>query len=378
MKKFFFIIIASYAYIFLVELIISYYFNPFLNQYKSSIKLKNEVQLSLNDSRSTLEYYLDNKNKNIVLQTHGDLIYDNNQEPFFALTGLSNVSTILCNETGNYITYKSDRFGFNNNDDKWNNKKADSIFLGDSFTHGFCVTRDKNFVSSYEKKTKMKSLNLGLSGYGPMEYYAIYNEFVKKIKPKKVFFIWAESNDLYNFNQVYKNNKILKSYLIRNFNQNLWEKQKFVDKNARKRLDELKIEEKNQNGNIFSKIKLFHIRSYMSFLLRNYNYNSLSNIKNLEFILVDMKKQSEIWGGKFYFVYLPTFYRYEGKMEKKYDNVKSVLNQLCTDNEIDFIDIDRHIRNNIEDPLSLFPFKRNNHYNSKGHEIIARKLSKIN
>ena len=116
--------------------------------------------------------------------------------PFvFALTGLSNISTILCNETGNYITYKSDRFGFNNNDNKWKDKKVDSVFLGDSFTHGFCVTRDKNFISNYEKKTNSKSLNLGLSGYGPMEYYAIFKEFVVKIKPEKVFFIWSESND---------------------------------------------------------------------------------------------------------------------------------------------------------------------------------------
>ena len=378
MKKFFFIIIASYAYIFIIELIISYYFNPFLNQYKSSIKLKDEIRRTLIDSRTTLEYYLDNKNKSIVLQTHGELIYDNNQEPFFALTGLSNISTILCNVTGNYITYKSDRFGFNNNDNKWKDKKVDSVFLGDSFTHGFCVTRDKNFISNYEKKTNSKSLNLGLSGYGPMEYYAIFKEFVVKIKPKKVFFIWSESNDLYNFNQVYENNEILRNYLINNFNQNLWEKQKLVDKNAKQRLSQLKIEKKSRNGKFFSKIKLFHIRSYIAFLYKNYNYNSLSNIDDLKLIILNMKKQSELWGGKFYFVYLPTFYRYEGKMEKKYDNIKSALNQLCTNNEINFIDIDKHIKNTIEDPLSLFPFKRNNHYNSKGHEIISVELSKIN
>ena len=130
--------------------------------------------------------------------------------------------------------------------------------------------------------------------------------------------------------------------------------------------------------NFFLKIKLFHIRSYIAFLYKNYNYNSLSNIDDLKLIILNMKKQSELWGGKFYFVYLPTFYRYEGKMEKKYDNIKSALNQLCTNNEINFIDIDKHIKNTIEDPLSLFPFKRNNHYNSKGHEIISVELSKIN
>ena len=57
-----------------------------------------------------------------------------------------------------------------------------------------------------------------------MEYYAIFKEFVVKIKPKS-FLIWSESNDLYNFNQVYENNEILRNYLINNFNQNLWEKQ---------------------------------------------------------------------------------------------------------------------------------------------------------
>ena len=46
-------------------------------------------------------------------------------------------------------------------------------------------------------------------------------------------------------------------------------------------------------------------------------------------------------------------------MEKKYDNIKSALNQLCTNNEINFIDIDKHIKNTIEDPLSLFHLNNN-------------------
>ena len=40
----------------------------------------------------------------------------------FPLSGLSNVETILCNESGYFALYESDRYGFNNPDEEWDKK----------------------------------------------------------------------------------------------------------------------------------------------------------------------------------------------------------------------------------------------------------------
>ena len=47
----------------------------------------------------------------------------NLDKKIFPLSGLSNRTTIYCNENGYYSVYKSDRYGFNNDDDVWNKKK---------------------------------------------------------------------------------------------------------------------------------------------------------------------------------------------------------------------------------------------------------------
>ena len=51
------------------------------------------------------------------------------------LGGIGNRETVLCNEMGSWITYKSDRYGFNNPDALWE-KELDLIILGDSYGLG--------------------------------------------------------------------------------------------------------------------------------------------------------------------------------------------------------------------------------------------------
>ena len=46
-------------------------------------------------------------------------------------------------------------------------------------------------------------------------------------------------------------------------------------------------------------------------------------------------------------------------------------------NGIVFIDMDKEIFKNEIDPLSLFPFRRHNHYNSLGYSKIADKIYEL-
>jgi hypothetical protein len=52
------------------------------------------------------------------------------------------------NEGYGLVKYQSDRFGFRNRDDLWNDKTADIVLIGDSFTYGACV-EEKNSIAGY-------------------------------------------------------------------------------------------------------------------------------------------------------------------------------------------------------------------------------------
>jgi hypothetical protein len=56
----------------------------------------------------------------------------------------------FCNEGYGLIRYKTDRFGFRNEDALWD-KHVDAILIGDSFTHGACV-KDEDTISGYLQK----------------------------------------------------------------------------------------------------------------------------------------------------------------------------------------------------------------------------------
>ena len=66
------------------------------------------------DIRSHIKYYIDQllQNPNIVLPI-GPSAYLSDKESYIPLSGISNSKTIFCNEQGEYVAYKSDRFGFN-------------------------------------------------------------------------------------------------------------------------------------------------------------------------------------------------------------------------------------------------------------------------
>ena len=77
---------------------------------------------------------------------------------------------------------------------------------------------------------------------------------------------------------------------------------------------------------------------------------------------------------KLYFVYLPEYRRYSQKNfnNNTYVKIKKLNKKL----NINFIDIhEEFLKTN--DPLQFFPFRLGGHYNIKGYELIAKKLSEV-
>ena len=104
----------------------------------------------------------------------------------------------------------------------------DYVFVGDSFTHGYCVNRPNDIPSVIRSIHNKKVLNLGYGRNGPLIEYATLREYLPK-NVKKIVFMYFEGNDLDDLNDELKK-KILTKYIVdEDFNQDLKEKQKFID-----------------------------------------------------------------------------------------------------------------------------------------------------
>ena len=76
-------------------------------------------------------------------------------------SGISDTLTIHCNENGYFSKYQSDRYGFNNPDEKWDKKEIEYLLIGDSLVHGACVNRPNDMASVLETLSNKSTLNLG-------------------------------------------------------------------------------------------------------------------------------------------------------------------------------------------------------------------------
>ena len=103
-----------------------------------------------------------------VTQTDGSIKSRINLEgrEVMPLAGVSNRVTLLCNESGQWIRYQSDGRGFNNSNGIWQSDRLEIAALGDSFTQGYCVPRERNFVALIRQRHPA-TLNLGVAGDGP-------------------------------------------------------------------------------------------------------------------------------------------------------------------------------------------------------------------
>jgi len=296
-----------------------------------------------------------------------------NSKKIHTLSGVSNSSTVFCNENGYYSIANSDRYGFNNPDDEWNSNEFEFVFLGDSFTYGACVNRPNDIPSVVRDISNKPTLNLAYGGNGPLIEYAVLREYLPK-KTKNIIFMYYEGNDLLNLNKELNNEILIKYLNDKKFNQNLKSLQNEIDDEARKHI--LSKSEGFKYG--FYKLRLLRIKLKM---IIDSNKDKKDNVKyrfdELEKILSLTKKLSIENQSNLYFVYLSAekYMKYNKNSKeglKYFEKVKSIVEKL----EINFIDIHKEVFEDKKDPLELFPFGMNGHYNVKGYREVAEAIYK--
>lgn len=350
----------------------------------------------INDFKNSGKFVLPNVGPYFFVETNG-LEYKNKK--IFPLGSISNTYQTFNNETGYYPIIKTDKYGFNNKEPLYEEGKVDILLTGDSFTEGNTVLSGQN-ISSILKNFGFNCINIAKAGNGPLIQYASLKEYGKILKPK--IFLWVYYvNDIDDLNKEINSSLLMRYINEDNYHQDLISRQKEIDEtlneyikkiwlknenSMNQKKDEKELDQKNNkikknlhngifekkekkrkiNLNIKQFVKLTELRRILN--LRPSSINPL-----FKEILIKSKKMTATWDGQMYFIYLPSYSRYSGN--KKDINHNSVM-RIVTKLKIPIIDVHEEVFKKHKDPKSLFPLRKNNHYNAEGYRLIGEAIIK--
>jgi hypothetical protein len=302
------------------------------------------------------------------------------------LGGVAGNLTVLCNESGQYVTYESDEHGFRNPGGIWSLPHTDVATLGESFIQGYCVPDGKDFVDLLRQHYP-SVLNLGMSGQSSLLQLAAMKEYLTHYKPKIVLWFFCEGIDLHDLNDE-SHFPLLMRYLEPGFSQQLLARQpeidgalrKFISETYKREGDKRIAAERTILQRALEIVKFSNLREKLGMVYGVDNKGDYDEAEALSMLdeskrhlLIDTLTQAQTlahgWGGSLYFVYLPSWYRY-GKDSRIAEIERTKTFGLVDGLGIPIIDV-HHAFRAQKDPLNLFPIRKFGHYNELGNEIVA-------
>lgn len=235
------------------------------------------------------------------------------------LSGPGGVSSVLINEGGFHPIYVSDRHGFNNPDEAWD-EQVDVLVIGDSYVHGQGV-RPGDDIAGQLRKLGWKTLNLGISDHGPAGELAILREYGARVKSRHV--IWAYySNDLRDLGRDRADPRLSRYVEDADFSQGLFDRQEEMDALLRPYLNGLFEDQLAEEKNLVppgwvetasSILSLNRLRSRSQMVLGEDKTKRTfdEEMELLRRVLGAARNSVSAWGGRLHFLHIPDYGDYE-------------------------------------------------------------------
>jgi len=337
---------------------------------------KNNDELALNIVPASWLQRIDGRGQNSIIP----LKYREKIGGFLPLGSAPDVLTFSCSEDEGFIFFKSDRFGFRNNDKFWEDKIHDILILGDSHAESACV---KKSIQEYFDPS-VKIVTLGKGGNGPLTSLAVMTEYLEVYSPKIIYLLIHPNDYAVPVNHIYDIDlerewaeDELQKYLNNiEFNINYFE---FLNLSLLKKFAiDYSSEKVNENsfGNIKLNTRIANIFSYN--LLKNYlqplsSINDLSKFISSEIKYIDKNKLIKVYQSMII------------KAKQKNTQIKFVLlpqKTLCSNSEINIFisEISSEIKMNVLDFTNklcdpkIFAIK-GSHLNSDGYEKLSQMIN---
>ncbi len=311
-----------------------------------------------------------------------ELILDG--RPALPLGGIADATTVFCNEGNQIVVYRSDERGFNNPPGLWT-PSIDLLLVGDSFTHGECVTTEQGIGGQLRRRWP-RTVSLGMGGNGPLTELGGVVEFRPALAPRVLLWVYYEGNDLLDLRRE-MSDPILRRYLDPGFSQGLDAVAREVDGALRAYVAREAPPSPPRLDNLMSVLKLRNIRRLVraafAGLRQSHDMASLppdatserppapgeEDYAHLEQVL---ERAGREMGGprRVVFVYLPAWERYgrPGTADPGRRRILDAVRRLG----IRSVDVDAAFLER-GDPESLFMVTRDTpgHYTPEGYRIVA-------
>ncbi|MBI2584720.1 MAG: SGNH/GDSL hydrolase family protein [Rhodospirillales bacterium] len=346
------------------------------------------------DTRSKLQVILDFKNQGIeaypamraksmlVDGPDGGMISALGGDGVLPLANLPNKRVVGCNETGRWMVFDSDEYGFHNPAGTWRAQPLPVALVGDSFTEGNCLASDKN-IAAHLRKRFGAVLNLGVSGFGPLSELAAVKEYLIAVKPKVVAWLYFEGNDLFKDLPEERRSKVLTSYLNDGFSQRLMGRRDEIAARFKAYLDAKLVEAMNRVDHPYEDaldfLQLYYLRG--TFGLDPVGLGVVDPVDADDYrifadVLKEARRTVEAWGGRLVFVFMPDSPRYfaAARDSRIRDRVRQRILAIVAGLGIPLIDV--HPAFAAErDPRALFTF-HGSHYNEAGYRLAAEAIGR--
>ncbi|NJB67560.1 hypothetical protein GGQ74_001200 [Desulfobaculum xiamenense] len=306
-------------------------------------------------------------------------------EPLLPLAGIARRPTVYCNETGQWLVYDSDEYGFNNPVGTLT-APVDILVVGDSFAHGACVPVDQN-IAAQLRALGQRAASIGYGGTGPLTELATLREYAAPLRPGIILWLYYEGNDLTNLKREMQSPQLI-NYLQPDYSQGLSHQQDKVDAIIRRHVDaELRAAEiaARVNALPLDLLALRELRTRLGILARTAGLMERGSGTRWQgkpispAILEDMLSriltladtETKEWGGRLIFVYLPAFQRIATPQAAHHELKRHIADAAARRANVPFLDAVQLFATH-PDPLSLFANRVNAHYSPEGYALLAR------
>ena len=267
-----------------------------------------------------------------------------------------NSKVFICDEGYGLIKFKTDKYGFRNNNSVWDKKKFNNsiIIIGDSFAAGHCLQDDFTINNILNKN--INTINVSSAGNDSSNYKALANTFIPKIKPKKVLLIFS-INDNYLLSNLkladlkkfyFFEKKFTKNFLIKKNNELLLNpliEKIFIETKKETELDQFFTELNRGRPNLIKRAsKYLSLPTFRSqiFILWNNIFFEIPIFTKLA--IDDAHKQCKLYNCELIIAYIP------GNIDIRKDLYNSKFNQSIKEytktKSIKFFDFEEVIYNN--------------------------------
>ena len=278
--------------------------------------------------------------------------------------------TLLCaGDKEHIVSYRADRFGFNNPDDVYAAGALDIAIFGDSFIEGMCLDQGLD-VASRVREFAPKTASFGFRGAGPLMELAALGRFGPALKPKLSIVVYFAGNDWENLEFE------LRQPWLR---EALREDADFGEARvAASQIDKVEGVIAGMWGEDEGGMRNYRLQQWRNLFALSQTWAALGlhypavPKRQPEFatVVARMRQIAATWGGEVLFVYVPRVERFRGGLANDFvfDQARRPFFSVIEAEQAPVIDLTEAFETDA-DPLSFYA--EDGHFSPKGAAYLA-------